>query len=135
MAKIRRAAELLSRFQCSKSRKFLQSNGLGDHNDPAIVAQMKSKHPRRKEEVTPLTAAELGVPRKGICGEVLCTKLGQLTHDAAPGLGGLWNEHLHALIMNEKRQRIPSAAGAVDNLCDYVNAVVSVDPPWYFYVA
>ena len=51
-AKLRRAAELLSCYQCSKCRKFLQSNGLGDHNDTAIVEQMRSKYPRRKEKVT-----------------------------------------------------------------------------------
>ena len=37
--------------------------------------------------------------------------------------------------MNEKRQQTPSAAAAVDNLCDYANAMVSVEFPRYFYVA
>ena len=134
-AKLWPASELVSRFQCSKARKFLQSNGLGDHNDPAIVEQIQAKYPRRKEAVTPLTAAELEALQKGICGEVLCTKLGQLNHDVAPGLGGLRNEHLHTLIMNEKREKTPSAAGAVDNPCNYANAAVSIELPQYFYVA
>ena len=37
--------------------------------------------------------------------------------------------------MNKKRQQTPSAVGAVDNLCDYANAIVSVKLPRYFYVA
>ena len=37
--------------------------------------------------------------------------------------------------MNEKRKKTPSAAGAVDNLCYYANAVVSVELPRYFYVS
>ena len=96
---------------------------------------MQAKYPKRKEAVTPLTAAELEAPRKGISGEVLRTKLGQLNHDVTPGLGGLRNKHLHALIMNEKQEETPSAAGAVDNLCGYANAVVSIELPWYLYVA
>ena len=96
---------------------------------------MKAKHPRRKEAATPLTAVEMEAPRKGARGEVLRTKLGQLNHDVAPGLGGLRNEHLHALVMNDKRQQTPSALNAVDNLCDYANTVISIEIPRYFYVA
>ena len=56
---IRKAADLLSRFQCSKSRKHLQSNGLGDHTNPDIIDQMKRNPPLRKNVITPLTGAEL----------------------------------------------------------------------------
>jgi len=52
-ALIRKAADLLSCFQCSKARKHLQSNGLGDHADPNIIDQMKRKHPLRKRPITP----------------------------------------------------------------------------------
>ena len=88
-AKLWRVDEILSQFQCSKTIEFLHSNGLGDHNNPAIVEQMQSKRPRRKEAVTPLMAEELEAPRKGVGGEVLHTKLGQLNYNVAPGLGGL----------------------------------------------
>ena len=54
-AKIWAAADLLSRFQSSKARKLLQSNGLGDHANPEIVAQMTRKHPKRKKPITGLT--------------------------------------------------------------------------------
>ena len=36
-ARIRRASELLGRFQCSKARRYLQSNGMGNHKDPDII--------------------------------------------------------------------------------------------------
>ena len=52
-ALIQKAADLLSRFQCSKAQKHLQSNGLGDHVDPNIIDQMKRKHPLQKQPNTP----------------------------------------------------------------------------------
>ena len=53
-ANIWKAADLLSRFQYIKARKFLQSNGLGDHLDEHIVNQMAWKHPARKTPMSPL---------------------------------------------------------------------------------
>ena len=60
-AKIRRAADLLTRFQCSKARKGLMSNGLGDHTDESIIEQMKKKHPLRKKDIAPLSDEELSI--------------------------------------------------------------------------
>jgi hypothetical protein len=39
-AYVRKAADFVSHFQCSQARKHLQSNGLGNHTDPAIADQM-----------------------------------------------------------------------------------------------
>ena len=61
-AKIRKAADLLSRFQYSKACKYLQSNGLGDHTEDATAEQMKRKYPKQKLPITQLTDAELQVP-------------------------------------------------------------------------
>ena len=44
LARIRKAADLLSRYQCSKAWRLLQSNGLGGHLDAAIIEQMTRKH-------------------------------------------------------------------------------------------
>lgn len=52
LAYIRKATDLLSRFQCSKARKCLQSNGLGNHTDAEVVDQMKRKHPACKTPIT-----------------------------------------------------------------------------------
>ena len=38
-ARIRKAAELLSLFQCSKARKHLQYNGLGGHLDESNIVE------------------------------------------------------------------------------------------------
>ena len=62
----RKAANLLSCFQCSKARKHLQLNGLGDHTNPDIINQMERKYPLWKKGITPLTATELQAERKGI---------------------------------------------------------------------
>ena len=130
-AKIRKAADLLSRFQCSKARKYLQSNGLGDHTKDSIVEQMKQKqkHLKQKLLITQLTDAELQVPQKGINSEVFRKRLRQLKHDVAPGLGCLRNEHILALLINPDRQMTPSAASSVDNLHNYVNVIVQVKMP------
>ena len=90
-AQIRRAAELLERFQCSKARRYLQSNGMGDHRNPDIVQQMKRKHPARKKAIRKLTEAELEFGRKGINRDVFDLKHRQLKHDVAPALGCLRN--------------------------------------------
>eukprot|EP00956_Cyclotella_meneghiniana_P000879 scaffold1017_cov33-Cyclotella_meneghiniana.AAC.1 len=68
----------------SKARKFLESNGIGDHNSEDIIAQMTKKHPKRKKPITPLTAAELAHSRKSIDRKVFESTLTGLTHDTAP---------------------------------------------------
>ena len=73
--KIRKAADLLSRYQCRKARKYLQLNELGDHTKDAIVEQMKRKHPKRKLPITQLLEVELRAPRKRINSEVFRTRL------------------------------------------------------------
>ena len=134
-AKVKRAAELLSRLKPSKARKFLESNGIGDHNSEDIIAQMTKKHPKRKKPITPLTAAELAHSRKGTDRKVFESTLTGLTHYTAPGLGCLRNEHLTALRLNPDRQMSPSAAALIDNYHEYANAVVQVVFPPYFYTA
>ena len=74
-AAVRKAADLLSRFQCSKARKYLQSNGLGDHQNPSIIDQMCRKHPQCKQSISPLSEGESQIPRKGINREVLEARL------------------------------------------------------------
>ncbi len=133
MCKIRKAADLVSRFRLSKARQFLQSNGLAKHDDPRIVQQLSRKHPNRKEDMTPLTQTELNVQRKGISKEVLTRETLSLKHDVAPGIGCLRNEHLIAIILNPKQQVTPMAATVMDNFYEYANAIVEMQLPEYFY--
>ena len=97
MNKIRKAADLIGRFQLGKARRHLQSNSLGNHTDNNIIQQLHRKHPARKKAMTPLTEEELNIQRKGISKEVFDKELIALKHDVAPGLGCLRNEHLIAL--------------------------------------
>jgi hypothetical protein len=69
-AHVRKAADFLSRFQCSRARKHQQSNGLGEHTDPAIADQMTRKHPARQAHITTLSNDEMQLPRKGIYHDV-----------------------------------------------------------------
>ena len=46
-----------------------------------------SKHPKQKRPITPITDAELQVPRKTIDRKILADHLHLLEHDVAPGLG------------------------------------------------
>lgn len=64
-AKISKAADLLTRFQYSKARQYLQSNGLGGHNNREIIEQMRRKHPWRKEEIDPLSDGIWGLGGMG----------------------------------------------------------------------
>jgi hypothetical protein len=133
MSKIRKAGDLIGRFQLGKARRHLQSNGLGYHTDDNIIQQLDRKHPTRKEAMTPLTEEELNVPRKGISKEVFDRELIALKHDVAPGLGCLQNEHIIAIKINPKRQVTPSAADAMENFYEYSNGIVQLRLPEYIY--
>jgi hypothetical protein len=132
---VHEAANFLSRFQCSQARKHLQSNGLGDHTDPAIVSQMAQKYPARKAPTTTLSNDELRVSRKGIDHDVFLWEIWALTSDVAPGLCCLQNEYLLTHAINQSHQMMPSAAAAIDNYLDYSNAFVWFQSPDYFYAA
>jgi hypothetical protein len=58
-AHVHKAADFLSCIQCSHTRKHLQSNGLGNHTDPAIVDQMTRKHLACKAPTTTLSNDEM----------------------------------------------------------------------------
>jgi hypothetical protein len=134
-AHVRKAADFLSHFQCSQARKQLQSNGLGNHTDPAIADQMTRKHPACKAHITTLSNDEMQLPRKEIDRDVFLWKIRALKADVAPGLGCLRNNHLLTLVVNQSHQMMPSAAAAIDNYLDYANAVIWVQMSDYFYAA
>jgi hypothetical protein len=134
-AHVRKAADFLSRFQCSQARRHLQSYGLGNHTDTAIADQMTWKHPVHKAPVTALSNDEMQFPRKGIDHDLFLWEIRTLKVDVAPGLGCLRNEHLLALAVNQSCQIMPSAAAAIDSYLDYANAFVQVQMLVYFYPA
>jgi hypothetical protein len=100
-AHVHKAADFLSHFQCSQARKHLQSNGLGNHTDPAIVDQMTLKHPACKAPITALSNDEMQLPRKGIDRDVFLWEIRALKADMAPGLGCLCLKDLLALAVNQ----------------------------------
>ena len=108
---------------------------MGNHRDPAIIAQMQRTHPARKDAITELTATELGKPQKGINREAFDLKLMKLKHDVATGLGCLRNKHLLTLLFSSKQQVTPSARETATNYFDYANVIVQVKLPMYFYQA
>ena len=95
-----KAVDFLSCFQFSQARKHLQSNGLGNHTDPAIADQISWKHPAWKAPITTWSNNELLVSRKGIDRDIFFLESWALKADVAPGLGCLRNEHLLALAIN-----------------------------------
>ena len=108
-------------------------NGLADDRDPAIIEQMRRKHPACKQPIDPLSPEELQALRKGIDRATFIRLLWQLKTDVSPGLGCLRNEHLLALLPNSGRQVTPSATAVIDEYLDYTNAVVKVQMPSYFF--
>ncbi len=130
---MRKAADFLSHFKCSQARKHLQSNGLGNHTDPAIADQMTWKYPACKAPITTLSNDEMQLPRKGIDSDVFLQEMRVLKADMAPGLGCPHNEHLLTLAVNQFHQMMPRAAAAIDNYLNNANAVVWVQMPDYFY--
>ena len=134
-ARIWRAADLLTRFHCGKARKYRQSNMLGGHTNPDIVAQMKAKTPVRKRAITPLTEEALSYTWKSLNWDWFIAKLTGLRHDVAPGLGYLRNEHPMALVLNPGLETTLCAKAAVDNYSKYACLVVLVELSTHFYAA
>ena len=58
-----------------------------------------------------------------------------LKPEVSPGLGGLRNEHLTAILFHPNKAMSPAAHGAFDKFYEYTSNVVGGDMPSYFYMA
>jgi len=93
---IKRAMEFLELGLLSKCRSLLLSIGLGDMKDPAVVAQLDSKHPQRQRELPGFCPAT-NAGSITIDPDALRKKYQSLGRLAGVGPDGLPNEHLIAL--------------------------------------
>ena len=96
---IKRAMEFLEMGLLSKCRSLLLSTGLGDMNDPAVVAQLDAKHPERQHDL-PGSPPVTNAPPIAIDPDDLRKKYRSLARLAGVGPDGLPNEHLIALAMD-----------------------------------
>ena len=115
-SRVRKVCYLLSMLQCSRARKHVTSNRLGDINNKNIVQQMKRKHSSRKKEITPITESEASSASKGINKKTLREVLTGLKHDTSQGLGRERKEHLIILRFYQHREVSSRAASAFDNM-------------------
>ena len=123
---VSQAVAYISEGLISKAVGLLESNGLGDLLDPRIVAQLKAKHPKRKEPM-PSRLPDRARPR-------LELKLGETFRKAArksgTGPNNLKNEHLTALTRDF---RTGEAAGAIEKCEAYAEMAVNGELPAYYY--
>ena len=91
--KRRSSLMLLAKGQISKAAKRINSTGIANIEDPAILAQMRSKYPDRGRPLPPaVTRGQCVDNLAGLRDALLSLKGG-----VSPGTGGMRNEYLTCL--------------------------------------
>eukprot|EP00973_Karenia_brevis_P058264 8111415-Karenia_brevis.AAC.1 len=125
---IKRVIGLLSTGHVSRAVRMLTSSGLGDLSDERVVAQLRAKHPTRKEQLGELEEGAPPPPRLQVSVSIALADLDEM---AAPGISGFRNSYLKRLNGSFADQR---ASEAVELLDKFAEAYVNVDLPAWFYI-
>ena len=129
-ANLQRCFENLSKGRVGRGASSLLSKGTSNPNCPHIREQLKAKHPLRKVPIAPPTEEQLNHNRQELIKEEFLKLLRQLPNLRSPGLGGLRNEHLLALVFPAFSGASPKALAAEHNLAQLI---VTGALPQYFY--
>ena len=96
--KLARVLKFLSQGLMSKARGLILSSGLGDMDDPDVVAQLDAKHPLRKRAMPgSFPSDEATCPLVTVDEEALRKQYRGLERLAGTGPDGMRNEYLIAL--------------------------------------
>ena len=124
-----RALFLISEGEMTKAVSLLISRGLADAGDPRIQAQLRSKHPARKEAL-PGRLDHLGeFARVQVSLE---GTIRGLSNHAGTGASGYRNEYLKALVTDFADARARTVLPLLD---EFATAYANADlPAWFYYV-
>jgi len=124
------ALSLIAKGQQGRAQRMLESRGLGNLADPAIISQLQAKHPVRRREFS----ARLSDPpaATGALEVHLEAKYLGLSKLAGTGPSGYRNEYLTALAGWFEDSRARDALGLHERFAnEYVNGRL---PPWFSYL-
>ena len=123
-----RAVALISDGEVSKASRLLLSKGLADTSDPAIIAQLATKHPLRKRRLP----GELPTRDRGRIKVALRATFRRLRSHVGTGPDGKKNQYLRALTQKFANAR---ANGVIEACERFAEAFVNGEmPDWYYYV-
>jgi hypothetical protein len=131
---VREAMNLLKAGKIGKAQNILLSKGVADPKRPEVIEQLSRLHPERKEIIPDLSAEQIQAKRASIDRTVFDKAIADLESSTAPGLAGLRNAHIRALMFNSGRQVSPKARQAMNNLFNLLNLIAGGNLPWYFFV-
>ena len=93
---------------------------------------MQRKFPKRKKEIPTPTDEHFNHKRLTIDFKVLRNCITPLKPRVSAGFGRLRNEHLLALLFNERSNAYPRTKYAFGHLHSLTNIIVTGSLPWYF---
>ena len=126
---LERALFLISEGEMSKGVALLTSKGLGDLDDERVRAQLRAKHPSRKELLHGNLASLGDFPRVRV--ELRATIEG-LSEHAGTGPSGFRNEYLKCLAADFADLRARTVLSKFEDFAEaYVNAEL---PDWFYAV-
>lgn len=130
--RLSRAMEFLEAGLLSKCRGLLLSAGLGDMDDPRIIAQLDAKHPLRKEPMMGFLPTDIDLPPIQLSVDKLRKRYRGLTRLSGVGVDGLCNEHL--ICLGNHFESGP-ATRALAGHCFFANLFLNGKlPAWYYSV-
>ena len=132
-ANLQRCLENLSMGKVGRGASSLLSKGTSNPHCQHIREQLRIKHPLRKEPITSPTEEQLSHDRLQLVKADFLQLLRQLLNLRAPGLGGLRNEHLLALVFPAFSGASSKALEAEHHLFNLAQQIVTGALPQYFY--
>ena len=103
----KKTIKLIQSGQLKKVRQMIMSNSCRDSTLPHIMKQMESKFPEHKQAIPTPTETQFQNSRPTISFDELKKVISSLKPQVAPGLGGFRNEHLTALLFNDRSNTPP----------------------------
>ena len=116
-----------------KGAQALLSKGTSNPHDQSIQDQLSKKHPQRKEDIALPTDEQLQHTRAELDPKQFAKALRSLNNLIAPGLGGLRNEHLLALVFPDFSGASSEAQEAENHLFQLAQLITKGALPPYFY--
>ena len=128
---IRRVEALLSKGKISGAARLLESFGVADIHDPAILRQMVDKHPGRGADAA-LPPPPEDTPVLRVCPERVAEALRALDDDKAAGPTA-WTNHLLRVLAPTVPFQTPLANQVVPELAHYAELLLNgALPPWAY---
>ena len=127
-----KATALIQTGQLRRARQAILSTGASDPTIPHMRDQTRRKFPIRKRAILEPTPAQYSNDRASLDFDIFRDTIKFLKPLTASGLGGLRNEHLTALVYNERSNVSIGASTALSKVHRLCCEITQGNVPWYF---